>query len=159
MTTLYRVEDSKQIGPYMQNDRHSGAFYERCMDLIRVGINDSPRHPYPENDGLPYPEEYEKCAFESIDQLLDWFNGFEDVLHKDGFFPVRIEVPDFAVKKGWHQVIFEDRDSDRTILSWEEVIDPTRKVWWADTVGSSNQKEGWKWVQEAPRGSRSTASK
>lgn len=144
LVIVFRVEDEYGRGPYFgEGRRYDGAFYSRCMELVHLGIDNTDRHPYPENDGLPYPQEWEKCGFESVSQLLDWFSGFEDVLHKDGYFPVRIDVPDNMVVVGWHQLLFTDTTTCiREVLSWEQVIDPSRKVWWAETVGTYNPNEG-----------------
>lgn len=63
-------------------------------------------HPTPKNDGIVI-EADQYCGFESIDDLLEWFDGWIERLAEAGFEIAEYDIPSCHVKKGDYQVVFK----------------------------------------------------
>lgn len=109
MAILWRVEGMDGYGPY-----------QSYVDGISFAKSD--KHPTPEADGLGYMDIRERCAFESLVKLFDWFYTDEilSVLEAGGMSVVKIEVPDEFVKHGGKQSLFVEEDWPRVRYTWAE---------------------------------------
>ena len=108
MSTVYRVENPHNMGPY------SDANYGSATVRMRADHNNGPAQLHPS----PYvamgvsmmrqPSSY-KCAFNNMQSLFRWFGGWLPGLLKEGYHVAAID--DVAVKFGpdhTGQVIFDD---------------------------------------------------
>ncbi|MGW3674660.1 hypothetical protein [Streptomyces sp. NPDC005166] len=66
-------------------------------------------HPEPRRDpDLRGIDEHERCGFDSIDALDEWFDGWATALAGCGFVVTVYDVPDWAVRVGRHgQIVFD----------------------------------------------------
>lgn len=115
MITVYRVEDENCYGPYM------GVISAGSFRAIDDSLWQKKYHPFPEDDGLPYPQEDHRSGFANLDQLWDWFGGYEWALAADGYGVVSLQAEPHEVEFGRHQVLFVEQSQPRTPVSWEEV--------------------------------------
>jgi len=99
--TIYRVQNDNGEGPYIADDKSP----ER-RDMIDAH-NES--HPTPELDediGRGMTDSAEKCGFDSMLQLTDWFCQEElDMLEDDGFFIFEIHNAHITARS-CHQVLY-----------------------------------------------------
>ena len=110
---VYRIENSKRQGPYVNIDN------TLCEHSFRVGDK---RQPAPENDKLLsavlpvedgeiiVPSKY-KFGFYSVDQARKWIykKSWCNSLRKNGFKLVQFEVPDEYCIQGSKQVMYESK--------------------------------------------------
>lgn len=87
MESFYRVQDSKGIGPY-QNDDNSYMMYKHT---------DRDRHPSP-FDGNYVMKSEELCGFRNMRDLFRWFGGYLPILLKE----------DYSVVKATGEIKYED---------------------------------------------------
>ena len=113
--TIYRVEDENCLGPYF-GIGPDNSFRSRDDDLWKKKY-----HPFPEDDGLPYPQDDHRSAFANLGQLWDWFGGYEFALAEDGYGVVSIECEPEDVAFGRHQVLFTEQGQPRVDIPWETV--------------------------------------
>lgn len=132
---VYRLEDSQGRGPYSgETDRLSA-----MAKTHNSGGEFRHRTPVPEEDGIcarVAPEDY--FGFESLGALFEWFDGYAQSLHENGFFASVYEVDNEKVKRGKRQLVFVKHEAvlvDRIDLGCHR---PSRDDH-RDAVGSSMQ--------------------
>jgi hypothetical protein len=96
---VYRIESANGTGPY-QSGRYS---FDLCM-----AHSDDPFHPQPQHDPLLGPPEFDVdfCGCDSPQSLADWFAGWLDRLHDDGFVVTVWEAENPSVGE-YGQVLFQ----------------------------------------------------
>lgn len=102
--TIYRVQNNNGEGPYAADDEST----ER-QDMINRHENSATIHPSPENDddiSRSMTDSAEKCGFDSMIQLRDWFSQEElDMLEDDDFFVFEIHNAHITAKS-IHQILY-----------------------------------------------------
>jgi hypothetical protein len=102
--TVYRYENAKGEGPY-QNP------WNPDLKQMRRDHTGNPSTPGWSQEGWgTIPEEWRGgCA--TLEQLLEWFAGWENVLERNGYFVVTYEVPeeDYIWCNSGKQIIFVKR--------------------------------------------------
>lgn len=102
---VYRVEHKRhRHGPY----RCENLKTKKCKDLAwaLLGDHDSDfEHPCPQEEGI-LMRERDYCGFISIEQAVEWFDGWLDRLHFAGYCLAVFEVPEDYVKLGERQAVF-----------------------------------------------------
>ncbi len=93
---VFRVENEKKQGPYCGS---------RC-GLLPGWARDN--NPMPCNDGIKRIDiDKEVFGFETLDQLLEWFNKYElNILENNGFKISAYKIKRKFVKRGGKQVCF-----------------------------------------------------
>ena len=103
---VYRVENAECHGPYI------GREYDSRVDTRDDKTNqrhaNMKTHPCPSADGL-FLEEYDYCAFDSMDKLQKWFKGDIRWLKMNKFHVSVYEIEPEKVKVGRRQVLFQMR--------------------------------------------------
>lgn len=104
LVSIYRVEAPRGgYGPY--NKEH-GELLEPMFEKHRSGSHPSPRQDWI----LRGIQATEHCGFATREQLHEWFEGFEDLLHEAGFVLAKYVVPVFLVRYGATQAVFRRGD-------------------------------------------------
>ncbi len=110
MTLVYRIEDRNGCGPY-NADRYEGNGISKKIKrslsrtLCRAHKNGDL---YP--DASRRMSDDDRCGFISIEQLLSWFDGYLDRLHRNKFRLAIYEVPDDDIDRSCSkQVVFKLR--------------------------------------------------
>lgn len=113
MKTVYRVEHKRyRHGPY----NLSSIKTNKCRKLSWKLVNAADtvrRHPSPCMDGIRNFGDADYCGFESLEQLMDWFEDCIDELHEHEYHVCVFEVPEWTVKRGRRQVVFRRKDTKR----------------------------------------------
>lgn len=87
----------------------SGPYFSAGLPLEIVvntsGMGDAhswePKHPSPSEDPeLGWVKADERCGFNSLNALFDWFDGFINLLRENGFVMYMYEVPEKYVRVG-----------------------------------------------------------
>jgi hypothetical protein len=103
MVTIYRVENTDKIGPYQAClDPHQAILLQA---MLTHHESDRATHPGPYRDGCGYIKENQRCAFESVEHLRDWFRGYGKILSQSQFRVNLYRVPRSEVKFGRHQCL------------------------------------------------------
>lgn len=107
--SVFRVEDACGEGPYVSDSPVIAA-----MNAMHGDVH----HPSPADDTLlsePYPDE--NCCFATLEQLEEWFAGYEDELADAGYEISVYTVPRENVRYGISQALFrrEGRFPSRTM--------------------------------------------
>lgn len=100
---VYRVANENGHGPYISSN-----LTRAVKDALEpmYDVHWGAHHPTPDFDHPGhFIREDEICAFSSQTQLLDWFDGFEELLDSLGFRVYEFNVPDWAVTELRHQTI------------------------------------------------------
>lgn len=102
---VYRIATAEGTGPYRSSRLPAcilqalRPMYNKHHDINRPTPElDFPRH---------YMGAYDICAFSSQAQLLDWFDGFEELLAGLGFIVWELEVPEMYVRELERQTIID----------------------------------------------------
>lgn len=102
---VYRIATAEGTGPY-----RSGKLPMRILEALRPMYTEhhDSKHPTPELD-FPryYITDYDICAFSSQAQLLEWFDGYEELLANLGFIVWELEVPEMYVRELERQTIVD----------------------------------------------------
>jgi len=96
--SVFRVETADGSGPYGTDN----PFIEHMN-----AVHGDAEHPSPEDDPLLdgiYPDEF--CGFATLNDLEEWFAGYEDVLADAGFEISVYTVPLYSVRYGLQQAVF-----------------------------------------------------
>jgi hypothetical protein len=95
MITVFRIEDEEGVGPYSKTG-------------VGLDTDNTDHHPTPGEDGIRL-EHSHNCAFNSIEQLRNWFSDRNDqgILVVKGFTCNVYSVPIDHVKFGSKQVTFD----------------------------------------------------
>jgi hypothetical protein len=108
-TRVYRVEHEKTgEGPY-----NSGHYLQQMMnwEAERRGVARH-HHPAPMNDGISMSKlSYEVFGFKSFEQYQDWFAGYEDWLHTNGYVLAVYETWTEGILYGERQLAFDREKS------------------------------------------------
>lgn len=111
MTLVYRIEDQNGSGPYIADryeDANVASKIKRALakTLCRAHSNGD-LYPDASRD-MMYGD---RSGFISIDQLLAWFDGYLDRLHRNKFKLAIYEVPDSDIDYSYpKQVVFKIRN-------------------------------------------------
>jgi hypothetical protein len=99
--TVFRVEDQDGIGPYSKWG-------------VNLDVSNTDNHPTPSDDGIHLDYDH-NCAFNSIEQLRNWFSDRNDqgILVVKGFTCNVYSVPIDHVKIGYKQVTFNKRYAEK----------------------------------------------
>jgi len=101
-TVVYRVENIDGEGPYRAN------VLGYKMDEMMKAHNESSYHKDPHEDiGIPLWRKANSqfvCGFHSLELLKKWFNGYEEVLHSNGY-KISVYSTDI-MEKGDRQCVF-----------------------------------------------------
>jgi hypothetical protein len=105
---VYRVENSEGGGPYTfySFDKADKAVVA-VSNALKEAHNESHHHPPPHSDGISFVRHYERCGFVSIEDLVQWFDGWLQKLHDVGFRMAIYDVPTDRVRAGEKQVVFD----------------------------------------------------
>lgn len=122
MTVVYRVENEEFVGPYASS----------CPGMNHMGCD---HQPAPWNTGLGWINTGELSGFDSLDQLLDWFDAREDLdnLEHGGMFVVRVEVAESLIRRGVKHLVFREEimgSNPRDRVSWGEVRSQLDQSWY-----------------------------
>lgn len=102
--SIYRVEQPRGgFGPYSWEyvDALDGMFADH-----EGGIHVSPK----QDPLLGRIDPDERCGFATLEQLQEWFDGYEADLHELGFIIARYSVPVHIVRYGRTQAVFRRGD-------------------------------------------------
>lgn len=107
---VYRIANQDGNGPY-QADPLPYRVQRILQPMYDVHCGGFGGHPTPQCD---YPghwmNSYELCAFSSQQKLLDWFDGFEELLDRAGFLVWEFEIEDWYVVELQRQTIIDRRE-------------------------------------------------
>lgn len=122
MTTVYRVENDEHVGPYATS----------VPGMNHMG---SAHQPAPWDTGLGWINTGELSGFDSLDQLLDWFDAREDLdnLERGGMSVVRINVDEGLIRRGAKHLVFREEilgSNPRDQVSWGEVRSQLDQSWY-----------------------------
>ncbi|WP_157536546.1 hypothetical protein [Kitasatospora mediocidica] len=93
-------------GPYCSGDWDE-EFWQDQMGSVHCDDD----HPTPRSDGLPYPNSFEFCAFDSIEALGTWFGGWLEKLEERDYRIHVYEIPKSSVQMGRVQVLADLRQA------------------------------------------------
>lgn len=101
---VYRVENCSGCGPYR---------YPGTREMSNAHNNNPQKYPvfYMDIDIDIIQATYYHCGFISIDQLLEWFDGFFTLLSNRGFRVTVWEVEEQYVRIGKKQLCFKREKS------------------------------------------------
>lgn len=101
--SVFRVENSRGWGPYQSE------FYpdEYAGDLTDMAY-DHNKYPTPFYDGFEAFSEEHFCGFLSVDHLIEWFEGYLDLLFEAGYRVAEYSILNKNIVKGCktNQVFF-----------------------------------------------------
>lgn len=105
---VYRIEDSRGVGPY--NSDITSETVER-MRLAHQAFS----HPAWLLDFNRWPNDGERCAFESMTQMFSWFGGYLPIMLGMGYSVRIYEVPVWHVQRGLSgkQLMFQSTKARR----------------------------------------------
>lgn|SRR5690349_16863651 len=102
---VYRVATRKGHGPYISEHLNSHQNY--YLEDMRWDHADS-LHPNPFTESPPLGiQPWQICAFASQDDLLSWFDGYEELLDELGFLVWEIEIPEECVTRMSRQILID----------------------------------------------------
>ena len=109
MYTIYRIENSEGVGPYMRK----GEFFYR--NEMAVSHSNQNTHPYRSYDLAGEDLSYDQkdllyCACPSKQLLYKWFYGWITKLKKENFFVVKITVSNYIMGNSGKQCFFKQED-------------------------------------------------
>lgn len=114
MTEVFRVENAEFVGPY-------------ALGIPGMNAMGCKHQPAPWNTGLGLIEPGELSGFESMRQLLAWFNTHEDLdnLEHGGMRVVVIDVVCGFIRNGREHLVFRENLAigpfERELIPWDEV--------------------------------------
>lgn len=102
--SIFRVEQPRGgFGPYSRE-------FESVLGAMFTQHR-SGSHPGPvQDDLLGHIDPEEHCGFATLEQLQEWFQGWERELAEAGFVMVRYSVPVHIVRYGRTQAVFRRGD-------------------------------------------------
>lgn len=103
MKTVYRVQhNAENIGPYTGGHSADEEWWEK-MTTYHADFH----HPNLREDDLTiYCNSEYVCAFDSLDKLKSWFDGYLFNLIDAGFIIAEYEVDDYIIGISGKQVVF-----------------------------------------------------
>lgn len=112
---IYRIEDESGKGPYI------GVWKDEATGQSDAALSCShadAEHPVASID---IGEDFDKkhfCGCPSLEALEEWFDGWEEILFRNGYFIVKYDIPDDQVLMGYsgRQVGFVP-DCTKTVVS------------------------------------------
>lgn len=106
----YRIANQEGRGPY-QSSYLTYEVQRTLQPMYNVHCGGFGGHPTPQCDYPGYwMHEDDLCAFSSQAQLLDWFDGFEELLDCAGFLVWEYETTDYMTVELQRQTIIRKRD-------------------------------------------------
>ena len=122
MAVVYRVENEFCLGPYATS----------VPGMDHMG---SVHQPAPWDTGLGGISTGELSGFESMEQLLEWFDRREDLdnLEQGDMFVVRIEIDEFFIRRGKKHLVFTELDPEdhpRERVPWPDVRSQLDQSWY-----------------------------
>jgi len=114
----YRVEHPQsQLGPYQVNAIDNNLEWAAECGRMRGCHSTDGYHRGPQDDEIGPIEGSWKCAFKSMRELEDWFEGWLKTLLIDyGFNIITLEVPDQYVKKGKRQICYDSNHIQKSYV-------------------------------------------
>ncbi len=101
--SVFRVEDAVGAGPYVSTSP---------VIATMNAMHGDADHPSPAEDPmLGFVYETENCCFATLDQLEEWFAGYEDDLAEAGYEIAVYTVPLDHVRYGKQQAVFRRGDT------------------------------------------------
>lgn len=100
-TLIYRIEDPiTRTGPYNNPDA------QEWVEMA-VAASEIPYMPTPWEEGYAFRYGVDRSGFESLDQMIAWFDHSLAALRSVGYVLAVYSVPDENVARMNHQVAFE----------------------------------------------------
>lgn len=111
MTLVYRIEDRNGCGPYNADRYESNNVSSKIKRSLGRTLSRAHRNGYLYPDASLRMSGDDRCGFISIEQLLSWFDGYLDRLHRNKFRLAIYEVPDNDIDRSCSkQVVFKLRE-------------------------------------------------
>lgn len=119
---LYRVEHPlTKLGPYVHTLENHAKNEDGMRGMVESHNSDIDFHPTPCHDGIKdFSFTGMLCAFFTTNALRNWFDGYLDLLHEEGFKLIEVDVKASSIRIGHIQVAYNPKHS--RIVAVRELI-------------------------------------